>query len=308
MIVLWGMTGDDPLGTVAAALERHGEPFAMIDQRDVLAMTVELAMGPPIGGTVTVRGETIELEAVGAAYLRQYDVRRLDEVVDGGPEVAARVAAVEAALWTWTEHTPARVFNRPSAMATNGSKPYQAALIEAVGFATPPTLITTDADVVRELWARHGTLIYKSVSAVRSIVSRLAPGDEERLRDVVTCPTQFQKYISGNDVRVHVVGDTVFPCLVESGADDYRYAARQGSSAELTACTLPPAIADRCRALSKRLGLPLAGIDLRLTPEGEWYCFEVNPSPGFTFYDSDEDQPIAGAIARLLAQSPAIER
>ena len=148
------------------------------------------------------------------------------------------------------------MFNRPSAMASNGSKPYQAAIIQAVGLATPPTLITTDPAAAREFWHRHGTVIYKSVSSVRSIVSRLAPGDTDRLDDVVTCPTQLQKYIAGHDVRVHVVGDDVFPARIESGADDYRYATRQGSNVEMTPCTLPADILARCSRCRRGSGCP----------------------------------------------------
>ena len=57
------------------------------------------------------------------------------------------------------------------------------------------------------------------------------------------------------------------------------------------------------------LGLHVAGIDLRRTDDGRWVCFEVNPSPGFTFYQEETGQPIAEAIARLLAagRSPPVE-
>ena len=303
MILLWGMSGDEPLTAVTASLHRRNEPYALIDQRDILDTTVELTIGPTLGGTVKVRGESISLDDVGAVYLRQYDARQLPDVVEAGDAGAARGAAVETALWSWTEHTEAHVFNRPSAMASNGSKPYQAAIIQAVGLATPPTLITTDPDAAREFWHRHGTVIYKSVSSVRSIVSRLAPGDTDRLDDVVTCPTQLQKYIAGHDVRVHVVGDDVFPARIESGADDYRYATRQGSSVEMTACTLPADILARCIEVSARLRLPLAGIDLRVTPDGEWYCLEVNPSPAFTFYQRNTYQPISETFTQLLVDS-----
>jgi ABC-type amino acid transport system permease subunit len=54
-------------------------------------------------------------------------------------------------------------------------------------------------------------------------------------------------------------------------------------------------------ALAAALGLAFAGIDLRLTPEGEWYCFEANPSPAFTYYEAASGQPIADAVAALLA-------
>jgi hypothetical protein len=31
-------------------------------------------------------------------------------------------------------------------------------------------------------------------------------------------------------------------------------------------------------------------------------CFEVNPSPGFSYYEGHTGQPISAAIARYLAQ------
>jgi len=53
--------------------------------------------------------------------------------------------------------------------------------------------------------------------------------------------------------------------------------------------------------LAASLDLVVAGIDLRRTPDGEWYCFEVNPSPAFSYYESATHQPISAAIAALLA-------
>jgi glutathione synthase/RimK-type ligase-like ATP-grasp enzyme len=66
---------------------------------------------------------------------------------------------------------------------------------------------------------------------------------------------------------------------------------------------LPDDCADRCRRLAHALRLPVAGIDLRRTPQGEWYCFEVNPSPAFSYYEAATHQPIAEAIAGLLMAS-----
>jgi glutathione synthase/RimK-type ligase-like ATP-grasp enzyme len=303
MILLWGMSGDDPFEAIRASLARRGERFVVLDQRDVLATSLELTAGAELGGSVTVGGNSFSLDEIGSVFVRQYDARKLRDVVAAGEEGLARAISIETALWSWTEHTRAHVFNRPSAMASNASKPYQATLIESAGFLTPPTLLTNDPAEACAFWERHGAIVYKSVSSVRSIVSRLDPEAAERLRDVVTCPTQFQKYIAGRDVRVHVVGDALFPSLVASGADDYRYAARQGGSVEMEACELPREIAERCLALSARLQLPLAGIDLRVTPDGEWYCFEVNPSPAFVYYQLRTFQPISETLAQLLIDS-----
>jgi hypothetical protein len=48
--------------------------------------------------------------------------------------------------------------------------------------------------------------------------------------------------------------------------------------------------------------LYFAGIDLRYTPYGAWFCLEVYPSPGFTFYETETGQSIAAAPAKLLMQ------
>ena len=42
-------------------------------------------------------------------------------------------------------------------------------------------------------------------------------------------------------------------------------------------------------------------IDLKITPEGQVYCLEVNPCPAFSYYEIHTEQPIARAVARYLA-------
>jgi hypothetical protein len=49
------------------------------------------------------------------------------------------------------------------------------------------------------------------------------------------------------------------------------------------------------------MNLPVAGIDLRRSPDDEWFCLEVNPSPAFSYYQAHAGLPISEAIARLLA-------
>jgi hypothetical protein len=41
--------------------------------------------------------------------------------------------------------------------------------------------------------------------------------------------------------------------------------------------------------------------DLKETPEGEYYCFEVNASPAFPFYESQARPVVADALAEFLA-------
>ena len=288
MILLWGVPGDDPLDEVWAALGRAGADARLLDQRDVAAAAVAVAAqhGDAVG-TVTVAGDEIDLDAVGAAYIRPH-------------ESSDRSRQADAALVAWADLTRAGVVNRPAAMAANNSKPYQLGLIERFGFDVPDTLVTTDPEAALRFNRRHGRVIYKSVSGVRSIVSQLRDDQLARLADIANGPTQFQQHIPGEDVRVHVVGEEIHATRVRSDADDYRYAA--GPAPELAATEIPPAIAARCCAVARGMGLHVAGIDLRHTPDDRWICFETNPSPAFTFYERATGQPIADGIARLLSR------
>lgn len=308
MILLWGLSGDAPFDSVCAALQRRGARVAVVDQRLALQTSAEVTFGERLSATITVDGQSVPLDDVTAVYWRTYDVRRLPAVLAADAEGANGAAlgaawGLEEALVVWLEMATACVVNRPSNMANNGSKPYQLDLLRACGFELPKTLITTDPDAVLRFWTDCASVIYKSISGTRSVVSRLGESHLQRLEHVAWCPTQFQQFVPGRDHRVHVVGDDVFACEVLSDADDYRYAGLRGEPARLREVRLPADIVAACVAAARSLGLHLAGIDLRRAPDGRWFCFEVNPSPGFTYYEANTGQPIADAIASFLVST-----
>jgi glutathione synthase/RimK-type ligase-like ATP-grasp enzyme len=304
MILLWGIVGDEPLDMVRLALERQGRQYTFLDQQRVENTSLDLEIGATVGGHLVTPEFAVNLREVCAIYLRPYDSRRMRAVERAAPNnpLLRHALNLEDSLLSWVEVTPSLVLNRPSAMASNNSKPYQSKFIQASGFCVPDTLVTTDVEATIAFWEQHRDIIYKSVSGVRSIVSRLKDSHRARLPDIANCPTQFQEYIPGNDWRVHVVGEDAFACEVISDADDYRYAGRSGNAVEIYSRNLPPDVGDCCIRIAKMLRLPLCGIDLRRTPAGAWYCFEANPSPAFSFYEMSTGLPIADAVARFLAQ------
>lgn len=303
LILLWGLSTERPFEVMCDELERQGHPTFLLDQRDVAHTEIELQVGAELAGVVRVRGREVDLRSVTAAYVRPCDSGLLPPVARAGSDSDLWHHAAQLAdlLSVWAELTPALVVNRFSSMSANGSKPFQLEIIRRHGFRVPDTLITTDPEAVREFRDLHGEIIYKSVSSVRSIVSRLRPEQLERLGDVSFCPTQFQQYVPGTDTRVHVVGDEIFPCEIVSNATDYRYPGDE--EVDLRACRLPPEVEERCFRMASAMDLPVAGIDLRRTPEGEWFCLEVNPSPAYSYYQSNTGLPISAAIARLLASA-----
>jgi hypothetical protein len=301
LVLLWGLQADPPLAAVREQLHSLGVPCRLLDQRRVLETEIRLEVGDGIDGLLRTPDEDTDLGSVSAVYVRPYNSSEVPAVASSGPDSPAWRHALEVddIMAAWLEITPAFIVNPLGAMATNDSKPYQSKQILSHGFCVPETLITTDPATAQAFWERHGDVIYKSVSGIRSQVARLRPKHVPRLADVASCPTQFQQYVAGIEHRVHVVGDEVFAAEVRCEADDYRYPGPY--PIEIRACRLPERVEDRCRRLAAAAQLPVAGLDLRRTAEDNWFCFEVNPSPGFTYYEAATGQPIARAVAMLLA-------
>jgi glutathione synthase/RimK-type ligase-like ATP-grasp enzyme len=282
-------------------LQRLRAPYALVDQRRAPDFQIHRDDDGNLR-RLTGAGAEIALPDVTGFYLRPYDVREAPAVARAGPGSAewTRAVSLDESLLCWAEMADAVVVNRPSAMHSNGSKPYQLSLIAAMGFAVPETLVTNDAEELRGFCDRHSEVIYKSASGVRSKVTRLTSRVlRERQEDLAHCPTQFQQYIAGVDYRVHVAGEAVFSCEIRSTSDDYRFF-DGGCAPEIVPVQVPDGVAELCREVTTGLGLLVSGIDLRRTAEDRWYCFEVNPSPAFTYYEQYTGQPIAAAIARLL--------
>ena len=244
------------------------------------------------------------LSTFGAIYARLMDDRSMPELDSEPPDSPARQHSrgFHDALNHWMEMSPAVVVNRFVPMGSNASKAYQTQIIQARGFLIPPTLVTSEPDEVLAFQSRHGRVIYKSLSSVRSIVQQLDDAALARLDRIRWCPTQFQAFVAGTNVRVHVIGDRVYATAVSTQATDYRYAARQaGTAAELREVRLSDELVRRCIDLAHHLGLEFAGIDLKVTSDDEVYCFEVNPSPAFSYYENHTGQPIArGLTLRLM--------
>lgn len=304
MILLCGIPSETPLRMVREHLDALDANYLVFNQRQVADCDIrfEIDCGRVSGELRLGRG-VHSLRTFGAIYARLMDDRFMPELESEPPDSPARQhnRGFHDALNHWMEVSPAVVVNRFVPMGSNSSKSYQTRIIQAQGFLIPPTLVTSEPDEVLAFQSRHGRVIYKSLSSVRSIVQQLDDAALARLDRIRWCPTQFQAFVAGTNVRVHVIGDRVYATAVSTEATDYRYAARQaGKSAELREVRLSEELARRCIDLARYLGLEFAGIDLKVTSDDEVYCFEVNPSPAFSYYENNTGQPIALGVALRL--------
>lgn len=294
-VLILGLAHEPPVAAIIRELTRKRTAHAVIDQRRLVRGDVKTRWRDcRIEGVIEVDGKRICLDDVSGVYTRISSWAELPEVA-AHPALLPKAINMHVAIEEWLETTPALVVNRTSASDTNNSKPYQAMIIKD-HFDVPETLVTNLPDAVIEFRKEFGRIIYKSASGERSIVAEFQDDDITRLPLLSSVPVQFQEYVTGVDVRVHVIGDTVLATLVESDAVDYRY----DGSTKMTAVVIAPDIAEECIRLTRRLGLELSGIDLRFADDGRIICFEVNPSPAYTVYEDAAGQPIAAAIASHL--------
>ena len=292
-------------------LDAMRTPYLVVSQRRFEEIPFQFQIsGDSVTGRLTIDGRHYALEDLRAVYTRLMDYQALPEVSSEPAGSPRRLLARDwhDAVSRWYEIAPIRVVNRAAPMGSNSSKPFQAQAITRRGFFTPETLITNDPARARAFITEHRRVIYKSISGVRSIVHEVDADDLARLNKIRACPVQFQAYVEGRNVRVHTIGNEVFATGISTESTDYRYAHRnEGQAAVLEAVELSDDVAAQCLALARDLELPFAGIDLKMTPRDEVYCFEVNPSPAYSYYESHTGQPISAAIARYLTGPSDLE-
>lgn len=304
MVLLCGIPTDSPFEMIGDALEEKNIPFLTLSQLDYepLYISYQVAAGK-ITGELGIRNRSYALDEITGVYNRMTDVQLLQDYKKMPADRTQQTQVLQAhqTLSNWISISTARVLNPNRAMASNSSKPYQMMLIEQYGFKTPRSIITNRPEVVLAFRRQWGQLIYKSASGVRSIVQEFGEKAEKQLKAIIACPTLFQQLVAGTNIRVHVVGNQLFATKITTDTIDYRYAHKYGGQTRLETYELPETIQQQCFALSRGLQLALVGIDLLLTPDNEYYCFEANPSPGFSYFEHHTGQPIAAAIAGYLA-------
>ncbi len=299
MILLWGILEDTPMQMVHDEFMASSTPFFFLNHRDISETKIQLNYQNGLCVKLSCNNQELDLSQVTAAYFRPYDFHDYEEFESKkyNDPLILHASSIEQTLWAWAESCNALIINKLSASATNQSKPYQLSLIRRIGFNIPDTLITTNPQSALEFKNKHSEVIYKSVSAFRSIVRKFSDDDEKHLEDIRCCPTLFQQYIDGADYRTHVIGEKVLTVRISSQETDYRY-----GESEIEPAELPKEIEKKCIKITQELGLEFSGIDLRKSSSGKWYCFEVNPSPAYSYFQLKSGVPISSVLAEYLKQ------
>jgi glutathione synthase/RimK-type ligase-like ATP-grasp enzyme len=250
-------------------------------------------------------GKPLRLDDVRAFWWRRPQPFVLPTGMDGTERSFALTELATAFQGMWQANEALWVNNivRDAAAA---HKPWQLEMARRIGLSIPDTLITTDPDQARAFWqARAGEVIYKPFLQTFHSWRETRKLKEEELRlldRVKLAPVIFQSLVPGAaDLRVTVIGTDLFPAAVDLKKVEYTLDVRLNQQA-YERHELPAAVSEKLLAFMRELGLEYGAIDLRLTPDGDYVFFEVNPAGQFLFVEHACGLPISQALAAHLAR------
>ncbi|MGH7172274.1 MAG: ATP-grasp domain-containing protein [Gemmataceae bacterium] len=198
------------------------------------------------------------------------------------------------------------VLNPPRAVETCVDKYLATACLAAAGLRVPPTVACQHAEAALESFAAlGGDVVVKPLfgSEGRGMV-RVCDAETawrvfrtlERTQHVL----YLQQFIHhpGWDVRVFVLGGRVLTAMRRHGNGDWRTNVAQGGRGEVVRLDAnEERLALRAAAA---LGAVVAGVDLLLGPDGEWYVLEVNAVPGWRALAPVTGIDVAAAVLDFL--------
>jgi glutathione synthase/RimK-type ligase-like ATP-grasp enzyme len=251
-------------------------------------------------------GRELCLCKVGAVWYRRISNYGFHPELSGETErLFAWSEANEAMLGVWYS-LDCYWMNPPTADEVSQRKIRQLQVARRLGLSVPDTLVTNQPDAARAFIDAHGVgnvirKAFRNIAQAPRETHLIRSEDLDLLDAVRYTPVIFQRFVPvERDLRVTIVEDDIFAAAVTS---EKKYAAdyRPGlASARVEPCALPPYVAEKLVELMKIFNLRFGAIDLRVTPDGDYVFFEINPAGEYLFISERTEQPISSAIAASL--------
>jgi glutathione synthase/RimK-type ligase-like ATP-grasp enzyme len=309
-VLIVSSLSDPHARAVMAALDDRGTRVELLDLADYPGrLTLTLAFG---GGRRRFKlgrpdeGQ-LDMDAVRAVWWRRPGEFRLPETLRDPAHRRLALSEASTAFHGMFAAMEVLWINPPALDAAASHKPYQLALAQSLGLEVPETMMTSDPEGAREFWrACDGDVVYKQFIALPDAWSETRKlGEAETKADDATirlAPVIFQRHVAAvADLRVTIIGNEVFAAAVNVRDLAYNMDVRMNLDAKHVAHRLPHDVAEKLRALMRRLGLVYGAIDLRLTEDGRYVFLEINPGGQFLYVEDQTRQPITAALAARLA-------
>jgi glutathione synthase/RimK-type ligase-like ATP-grasp enzyme len=296
---------------VIGRLRARGRPVHLLDLGSLpmsRSVTLEWGDGPRQVSRVSDDGPDLDLAEVGVVWWRRVRPFELDPTITAPSARAFALSETTQAVYGMLDGLDCPWVNPRAADDTGHHKPWQWSMAQRVGLRVPRTLVTNRPDDARRFVAEVGLgrTVFKaflaSLDAWRE--TRLVSAEDiDRIDLVRLAPVIFQEYVDGVDLRITIVGDSIFPCAIDARRTSYPFDMRMVvGEATVEPTELPADVRRKLFSLMRRLGLRYGAVDMRRTESGEHYFLEVNPAGQWHFVEHRTGLPISEAIADELAR------
>jgi hypothetical protein len=302
--------GDLHTQEVGRHLDALGAPWVLVDTgRLPQAVGLTVTTGGPDGWRAAwepATGSGVDADDLRAMWWRRPQPFALHDDLRTPTDrgfAHGECAAAVAGLWSCLDAT---WVNDPDRDDAASRKMWQLRAASRLGLRVPRTCMTNDPERARAFVAAEpGRVVFKSFSATPTTWRETRPVrdvDLDLMDTVRFAPVIFQEAVPGSDIRVTVVGSQVYAAEFRTQDSGYPFDFRMDTAHCPTSVhELPDRLVAGLLRLMAELGLLYGAIDLRWT--GEEYVFlEVNPAGQWLFVEYATGQPIAAALAGLLAR------
>lgn len=313
MLLVLTNSSDATVSFLLPILEKDGVPFCRLDTDTLLSkIRFSYRLGQPaiMAGAQLLRPEDIE-----AIWYRRPKVIK-HEQFDETPEGNYVRAEWSEFLECFFAHIPhERWVNHPSYNAAASHKLDQLTTAIALGFKVPDTLVTQQAEELRNFFQKHqGNIIVKPISTgyierngeeKDSLIytNRVFSRHLNNLDDLAGCPTMFQEFIQKKrDVRITIVGHDMHAVslIAHDKPGEQRCDIRRNNMSDVSyeSVTLPENITQSIRRLMQHYKLQFGAVDMVELMSGDWHFLEINPNGQWAWLDQVAGTNIAASFVK----------
>lgn len=210
----------------------------------------------------------------------------------------------------WMEYQFSKTLwvNRPSQNSESKNILRQYNIARAFGFVIPETIFTNQFDELKA-FANSSRIVIKQgnlgVNLENKRILTSVVNVHTINKDVLRgCPCLFQKYVPKKfELRVHVIGDTVLTCKIDSQASEKTKIDWRNYDLENTpheAFMLDDTVNKQCVKLVRELGLMFGILDLIVTPRDDLVFLECNAQGHWAWIEQITGLPITEVLCNFL--------
>ena len=263
-------------------------------------------------GHLRTPGRVIELEEITAVWYRTPRAYQFPAELTPAEKAHANLEA-KYGLGGVLMSLPVLWVNHPARLASAAYKPVQLVAARRGGLAVPDTVVTNEADTVREFAATgktvtklfgSNTILEQGIRKV-SFTRLVTDTDLADLRGINVTTHQLQRWVPKlADVRVVVVGEHITAVAIHAGSSqayvDFR---ADYGNVDYELIDTPDEVSHGIRRLMTELSLMYGALDFVIDKDtSRWVFLEINAGGQFGFIEDATGAPLTAQLADLLAK------